>query len=177
MSTHHDVDPEVAPPAPRTLPRAPHLALLSPDEAPPASAGAGCWELDGVVGGDPARCAAFLHGLDGLTRADWLAIGRGCAASSPDVESAAAALAAELTARRLTVPAWYVHDAVQSVCATAFAREHASPSAAERTLLAGAHAAAARAALACLTHPWLARADYQTLLAPFPSLVREAAGG
>jgi hypothetical protein len=139
------------------------------------------WETAGIDAGDAARCDAFLEELEGLSRAEWLETGRRVLAraagdSGASVQQAADVLDAVIAQRQLGVTAWLLRDAVETVaygarCASdpGVARRHPAPpcTTSERTDLSAARVAAERAALAYLARPWLSRAAYLTLVAPF----------
>ena len=139
------------------------------------------WETAAVNAEDAARCEAFLDRLEGLSRAEWLeAGGRILARSGGEPEAAARqasdALDAVITERQLGVTAWLVRDAVETVTYVAScagdpgeSRRHPAPPCTgnERASLTAARVAAERAALAHLARPWLSRAVYLTLVAPF----------
>jgi hypothetical protein len=141
---------------------------------------------------DRGRCDAFLAQLEEMPRAWWLAVGaRALAAGAAGATDAArvraaGALAAVLGRERLAVDAWLLRDAVETAAQLAACDDPAPPRTrrrpsapctdAQRRALAAARAAAEQAALAHLARPWLARADFVALLAPFLAPVRGAAG-
>lgn len=119
-----------------------------------------------------------------MPRAVWLDIGSRVLARHPDAEvrTAVATLALDevVTRHGLDIEAWRVRDAIESTVYVAVRRagssaagRHLAPpcTVIEHTRFVTARRAIELAALAHVARPWLARADYLTLVSPFVTLI------
>jgi hypothetical protein len=134
------------------------------------------------------RRATLLDRLDGMSRAEWLALGRQAQAESVPVVAerprAEAELASVVAAHGLAVRAWLLRDDVETLACLAncahdarTGRSYEAPCTdAERALFAAAGRVAARAALAELARPWLGARAYELLVAPLAVVARDGRG-
>lgn len=121
---------------------------------------------------------AFLDRLGELPLSEWLDIGRAIETDRNALAQRSTAwviLDATIADRQLSVAAWYVRDAVETV---AFLARNSGPklSRTDRRAFAGAQGAAEEAALAVLARAHLSAQDFDALCAPFVAsdVVRES---
>jgi hypothetical protein len=169
---------------------APSTAPLAQSAGAAASAGdawreavarpAGEWPGATASDGDLVRAGAFLDCACALPQESWLSVGElelaVASAVRPRRSGALAVLDAVLLERRLTVPAWYARDAVDTVIlhgivaptrAGGRRTTRTSWSAEERRRFDAARQAAEGAMLALLVRRWLPEQDFDELYAPF----------